>query len=70
MKYDPSIGIFGNLVRLFKERDWLNEKIINSKSQTDYDILSSEADRVEAVIDEFNSIVGEEPGEEENVQYS
>ena len=35
MKYDPSLGIIGNLKCLFDERNKTNNKVFNNKAEAD-----------------------------------
>lgn len=60
MQYDPKIGLFGNIKRLFDERNRINEDVVENKAQAELEIIEAEANKVEAVIDEYLAIIGEE----------
>lgn len=62
MNYNPSLGIFGNLKRLYEERNKTNATVYNNREESERSLLEASADMVEAVIDEFNAFMGE--GEE------
>lgn len=59
MKYNTELGIFGNLQRLYTERNKTNNMVYNNKATTDADILENLASDVDAVEDEFNAITEE-----------
>lgn len=42
MKYDPSLGIIGNLKCLFDERNKTNNKVFNNKAEADEHITNLE----------------------------
>lgn len=60
MRYKAELGIFGNIKALFTEGNKTNNTVSRNKAETDYEILQTQADMVETVIDEYNAIVGEE----------
>lgn len=42
MKYNPSIGIMGNIKLLFNERNKTNNEVFNNKAETDIAITDIE----------------------------
>lgn len=63
MKYDYSVSILENVKRLFDRTTDTNNKVIKADddiSAMDRQLLESDANMVEAVIDEFYSVIGEE----------
>lgn len=54
--WNPKLGVFGNFERIAKCLSRTESKT----SQNEIDILEAEANMVEAVIDEYLCVVGEE----------
>lgn len=57
--WNPKLGVFGNFERIAKCLSRTESKT----SQNEIDILDAEANMVEAVIDEYLCVVGEERDE-------
>lgn len=64
MKYNPKLGIMGNIKLLFSERNQQGRDIFNNKAEAERNLekatLQMQADFVESVIDEYKAITGEE----------
>lgn len=63
MHYKPKLGVFGNLQRLINELTKTNNTADTDRINAENYYLEVLANQVEAVIDEYNALTGEESEE-------